>query len=66
MGADGERPEFDIKLPIRVPILIFSQVYLFRSFPQWDAFARQQGFEIRVFPLLGELPKAILRHLSIC
>ena len=28
--------------------------------------ARQQGFEIRVFPLLGELPKAIEPHLPVC
>ena len=31
-----------------------------------DTSARQQGFEIRVFPLLGELPKAIEPHLPAC
>ena len=36
------------------------------SFPQVDASARQRGFEIRVFPLLGELPKAIEPHLPVC
>ena len=31
-----------------------------------DTSARQRGFEIRVFPLLGELRKAIERHLPVC
>ena len=31
-----------------------------------DTSARQRGFEIRVFPLLGELPKAIEPHLLVC
>ena len=31
-----------------------------------DTSARQRGFEIRVFPLLGELPKAIEPHLPVC
>ena len=31
-----------------------------------DTSARQRGFEIRVFPLLGELPKVIKPHLPIC
>ena len=31
-----------------------------------DTSARQRGFEIRVFPLLGELPKAIEPHLPAC
>ena len=35
------------------------------SFPQVDTSARQRGFEIRVFPLLGELPKAIEPHLPV-
>ena len=37
-----------------------------KFFPQVDNSARQQGFEIRVFPLLGELPKAIEPHLPAC
>ena len=36
------------------------------SFPQVDTSARQRGFEIRVFPLLGELPKAIEPDLPVC
>ena len=35
------------------------------SFPQVDTSARQRGFEIRVFPLLGELPKVIEPHLPV-
>ena len=31
-----------------------------------DASARHRGFEIRAFPLLGELPKAIEPHLPVC
>ena len=31
-----------------------------------DTSARHRGFEIRVFPLLGELPKAIEPHLPVC
>ena len=34
-------------------------------FPLGDTFARQ-GFEIRVFPHLDELPKAIEPHLPVC
>ena len=33
-AARGERPEFYIKLPLGSPFLIFSQVYLLKSFPQ--------------------------------
>ena len=36
------------------------------SFPQVDTYASQRGFEIRVFPLLGELPKATEPHLPVC
>ena len=36
------------------------------SFSQVVASARQQGFEIRVFLLLSELPKAIEPHLPVC
>ena len=37
-----------------------------KSFQQEDTSARQRGFEIRVFPLLGELPKAIEPHQPVC
>ena len=50
----------------RAPLLIFPSGYLLKSFPQVDTSARQLGFEIRVFPLLGELPKAIEPHLPVC
>ena len=65
-GAAGERSEFKIKPPLGAPLLIFPRGYLLKSFPQVDTFARQRGCEIRVFPLLGELPKAIEPHLPIC
>ena len=65
-GTAGERSEFDIKPPLGAPLLIFPRGYLLKSFPQVDASARQRGFEIRVFPLLGELPKAIEPHLPVC
>ena len=64
-GAAGERSEFNIKPPLGAPLLIFPWGYLLKSFPQVDTSARQQGFEIRVFPLLGELPKAIEPHLPV-
>ena len=35
-------------------------------FPQGDTFTRLQGFEIRDFPLLGELSKAIECRLPVC
>ena len=65
-GAAGERPEFNIKPPLGAPLLIFPRGYLLKSFPHVDTSARQQGFEIRVFPLRGELPKAIEPHLPVC
>ena len=65
-GAAGERSEFNIKPPLVVPLLIFPRGYLLKSFPQVDTSTRQRGFEIRVFPLLGELPKAIEPHLPVC
>ena len=65
-GAAGERSEFNIKPRFGAPLLIFPRGYLLKSFPQVDISARQQGFEIRVFPLLGELPKAIEPHLPVC
>ena len=65
-GAAGERSEFNIKPPLGAPLLIFPRGYLLKSFPRVDTSARQRGFEIRVFPLLGELPKAIEPHLPVC
>ena len=65
-GAAGERSEFNIKPPLGAPLLNFPRGYILKSFPQVDTSARQRGFEIRVFPLLGELPKAIEPHLPVC
>ena len=65
-GAAGERSEFNIKPPLGAPLLIFPRGYLLKSFPRVDTSARQLGFEIRVFPTLGELPKAIKPHLPVC
>ena len=65
-GAAGERSEFNIKSPLGAPLLIFPRDYLLKSFPRVDTSARQRGFEIRVFHLLGELPKAIEPHLPVC
>ena len=64
-GAAGERSGLSIKPPLGAPLLIVPQGYLLKSFPQVDTSARQRGFEIRVFPLLSELPKAILSHLPV-
>ena len=63
-GAAGDRSEFNIKPPLGAPNLSFPYGYLLRPFPQVDASARQRGFEIRVFPLLGVLPKAIASTMS--
>ena len=65
-GAAGERSESNIKPPLGAPLLIFPRGYLLKSFPRVDTSARHRGFEIRVFPLLGELPKAIEPHLPVC
>ena len=65
-GATGERSEFNIKPLLGDPLLIFLRGYLLMCLQQVDATARQRGFEIRVFPLLGELPKAIEPHLPVC
>ena len=64
-GAAGERSEFNIKPPLGAPLLIFPRGYLLKSFPLVDTSARQLGSEIIVFPLLGELPKAIEPHLLL-
>ena len=65
-GAAGERSEFSIKPPLGAPLLIFPRGYLLKSFPQVDNSARQRGFKIRIFPLPGELSKAIEPHLPVC
>ena len=65
-GAAGERSEFSIKPPLGAPLMIYPRGYLLKPFPQVDTSARLWGFEIRVFPLLGELPKAIEPHLPVC
>ena len=64
-GSAGERSELSIKPPLGAPLLIFSRGYLLKSFPQVDISARQWGFEIRVFPLIGELQRAIEPHLPV-
>ena len=65
-GAARERSEFNIKQPLGTPLLILPQGHLLKSFPQVDTSARQRGFDIIDFPLLGELPKAIEPHLPVC
>ena len=65
-GAARERSEFNIKPPLGAPLLIFTRGYPLMSFPRVDTSARQKGIEIRVFPLVGELPKAIEPHLPVC
>ena len=47
-------------------LFVFPRGYLLKSFQHVDTSARQRGFEIRVFLLLGELPKAIEPHLPAC
>ena len=64
-GADRERSESNIYPPLGALPLIFLRGYLLKSIPQVDTSARQRGFEIRVFPLLGELPKTIETHLPV-
>ena len=65
MGAATERPEFDIKSPLGAPLLIFPRGYQLNSFPQGNTSAKNRGFEIIVFPLLDEMPKAIEPHLPV-
>ena len=65
-GAARERSGVTINPPVGAPLLIFPRGHHLRSFPQVDTSARQRGFEVRVFPLLGELPKAIVPHLPVC
>ena len=66
LGAAGERSDFNIKPPLGAPLLIVPWGNLLESIPQVDTSAWQRGFEIRVSPLLGELPKAIEPHLPVC
>ena len=65
MGATGERSEFDITPTLRAPLLTFPKGYLLKYFQQGDTSARQRMYEIRIFPLLGELPKVIEPHLLV-
>ena len=65
MESCRETSEFNIKPFLGAPLLIFPRDNLLKSFPQVDTSARQRGFEIRIFPLLGELPKAIEPHLPV-
>ena len=65
-GATGERSEFNIKPPFGAPLQIYPRGYLLKSFPQVNTSARQRRFEIRGFPLLDELPKAIEPYLPAC
>ena len=64
MGAMGENPEFEIDLG--VPFQSFLLGTLLKFLQRGDASAIQLRFEIRVFPLLGELPYAIEPHLPLC
>ena len=64
--AAGLRPELDIKSPFGAPFLIFPRSYHPKSFSQGNTSARHREFEVRVFPLLGELPKAIEPHMPVC
>ena len=65
-GAAGDRSELNINPPLGAPLLISPRGYLLKSSPQVDASTRQRGFEIRFFPLLGELQNAIEPHLPVC
>ena len=46
--------------------MISSRGYLLKSFPKVNTPARQRAFEIRLFPLLCELPKSTEPHLPVC
>ena len=59
MGAARDRPQFDNKPPLRLTPDFSSKLS-----PE-VFFTRHQRFEIRVFPLLIELPKAIKPHLPV-
>ena len=59
-GVGGERPEFNIKLPLGPQLLIFPRGYLLKYFPQDSG-----GLKSEFFPHLGELLKAIEPHLPI-
>ena len=66
MGVAGERPQFDIKRSLGHPLLIPRRGYLLKFLPQGDIPARQRGFEISIFPPIGELPKSIEPHHTVC
>ena len=66
MEAARERPQFNIKPPLCAPLRIFPRSYLMKCFPQEETSTKQQGYEMRNFPPLGELTKAIEPHLPIC
>ena len=50
MGITDEKPEFYIKPPLGAALKSFPRGHLLMSFLQGDTSARQQRFEIRVFP----------------
>ena len=66
MGAVEEQPELDTKPPLWAPLLIVPRGHLRKTFTKVDTFARQWGFKIGVFPLLGELTRAIESQLTVC
>ena len=70
MGPTGDRPEFDTIMASHPDLVIFGSSDESRLsaevFSPMGYFRKTAGFEIRVFPLLGELPKAIELHLSVC
>ena len=43
METAGQRPEFDIKLPLGARLQIFPQCYLLKLLPQGDIYARQRA-----------------------
>ena len=65
MGAAGERSEFDIKPLLGVPHLIFPKGYPLKYSIEGTS-ARQKGFEINVFALLGELLRNIEPYMPVC
>ena len=61
-----ERSDFNFKPPLGAPLLIFSSRLSPEVFSTSGYFRKTAGVEIRFFPLLGELPKAIEPHLPVC
>ena len=62
MGAALERPEFDIKSPLGVSLLIFPQGYLLKFFFFHEGIFLQDSM---VFSLLGVLPAVVEPYLPI-